>query len=214
MPLNEKEAAALERLEQERARRTAEKVQAGEAVRLPPLIVGAPESIDAVRTATLAALRAAGERRKILYDIDDECVEVIITGVPRAGREPDSYSPPNVPLTPTPSICEGRSAPRHPVSEPRDQGQPTAQKQIETPRAENPMRRVRTQVERPSRTNPGGAIAEGLYRVEGDTVEVTDMDGRLVGRAPIKTGDDPEVTARKILREKRASDFYAPIRYH
>jgi hypothetical protein len=66
----------------------------------------------------------------------------------------------------------------------------------------------------PQVPNPGGAIVEGLYRVEGDSVEVTDMDGRLLGRAPIKPGDDPEVTERRILREKRAaSGFYDPIPY-
>src|SRR5262249_61225927 len=48
MPLTEKEAAALTRLEQERERRINEKIESGAAVRLPLLIVaGAPASVDA-----------------------------------------------------------------------------------------------------------------------------------------------------------------------
>jgi hypothetical protein len=212
--LTDKEAAALERLEAEKERRISEKIEKGEAVRMPVLVVGTPEDIDTVRAATLAALRAAGEKREVVPSVGNE-IGVIITGVPRAGRD-NNYTPPNVSEPPTPSIFDRRSAPREPqapvVDDVTEKTPATHDAPVE--RAENPMRCVRTQVERPSDRNPGGAIVEGLYRVEGDMVEVTDMDGRLLGRAPIKPGDDPEVAARRILREKRAaSGFYDPIPY-
>jgi hypothetical protein len=205
MPLTEKEAAALERLEQERARRISEKIEKGEAVRMPVLIVGSRESIDAVRARTLAAMRAAGEKREVV-----SCDRVIITGVPRAGREPENYRPPiSSEPQPTPSIFDRRSpggAPPFAVSEP----QPTAPKQ-EPSGIE--WRRVHVTVERPSETNPGGAIVEGLYRVEEGMVKVADLQGKLLGTQPLKPGDDAEAAARKILREKKASAFYDPIQY-
>jgi hypothetical protein len=91
MVLTEKEAAALTRLEQERERRINEKIEKGEAVRMRTLIVGSPESIDAVRARTLAAMRAAGEKREVFSGEP----AVIITGVPRPGREPDNYTTPH-----------------------------------------------------------------------------------------------------------------------
>jgi hypothetical protein len=165
MPLTEKEAAALERLEAERARRISEKIEKGEAVRMPVLIVGARESIAAVRARTLAAMRAAGEKREI-FPADGR--DAIVTGVPRPGREPENYSPPISSEPPAPSICDRRSAPRDP--------QPTAPKQVAEPSGiEAEWRRVWTTVQLPSETNPGGVIAEGLYRVEDGMVKVTDL---------------------------------------
>jgi hypothetical protein len=210
MSLTEKEAAALERLEQERARRINEKIERGEAVRVPlPIIAGASESVDVVkaRKLKLEQLRRNGEAREVFFD-----EKVIITGVPRAGREPENYRPPiSSEPQPTPSIFDRRStgsAPPFAVSEP----QPTAPKQMAEPSGIE-WRRVWVTVERPSETNPGGAIAEGLYRVEEGMVKVADLQGRLLGTQPIKPGDDVEAAARKILREKKASAFYDPIQY-
>jgi hypothetical protein len=61
-------------------------------------------------------MRAAGEKREVVSCHDGQ-VQVIITGVPRPGREPDNYRPPISSEPPAPSICDRRSAP--PVSEPR-----------------------------------------------------------------------------------------------
>jgi hypothetical protein len=207
MPLTEKEAAALERLEAERARRISEKIEKGEAVRMPVLIVGARESIAAARARTLAAMRAAGETREVFSGA------VISTGVPRPGREPADYRPPISSEPPAPSVCDRRSAggaPPFAVSEP----QPTAPKQMAEPSGIE-WRRVWATVERPSEANPGGAIVEGLYRVEDGMVKVTDLQGHLLGTQPIRPGDDIEAAARKILREKsgKHSEFYAPIPY-
>jgi hypothetical protein len=200
MSLTEKEAAALERLEQERARRINEKIEKGEAVRMPVLIVGARESIAAARARTLAAMRAAGEKREVV-----SCDDPIITGVPRPGREPENYRRPISSEPPAPAICDRRSAPRDPR-------EPTAPKQMAEPSGIE-WRRVWATVERPSETNPGGAIVEGLYRVEDGMVRVTTLDGRPIGSAAFRPGDDVEAAARKILREKKASAFYDPIQY-
>ena len=191
----------MERLEAERARRISEKIEKGEAVRMPVLIVGSRESIDAVRARTLAAMRAAGEKREVV-SYDDGQKQVIITGVPRPGREPENYKPPvSSEPQPTPSIFDRRSAgsaPPFAVSEP----QSTAPKQMAEPSGIE-WRRVWATVERPSETNPGGAIVEGLYRVEDGMVRVTTLDGRPIGSAAFRHGDDVEASARKILREKR-----------
>ena len=76
--------AAIERLEQERERLIAEKIEKGLAVRASPLVVGSPDEIDAARAREIAALREAGETREIVFG--DGEIEVIITGVPRSAR--------------------------------------------------------------------------------------------------------------------------------
>lgn len=206
MSLTEKEAAALERLEQERARRISEKIEKGEAVRMPVLIVGARESIAAVKARTVAAMRAAGEKREVVC-----CDEVLVTGVPRPGREPENYSPPISSEPSAPSICDRRSAggtPPFAVSEPQTRA---PDRQIE--RAESPVvHHVRATVRLPTETDPG-AIVEGQYRIVNGNLEVADLEGRLLGTQPINPGDDAEAAARAILRKKRSSGFYAPIPY-
>jgi hypothetical protein len=81
----EKLAAALEQLETERQRRIEERVEKGEAVRVPPLsvVVGHPESVAAAIEAFKARLREGGEAREIIFDEP----AVLITGVPRHGRD-------------------------------------------------------------------------------------------------------------------------------
>jgi hypothetical protein len=76
------------------------------------------------------------------------------------------------------------------------------------------MHRVRVQIEQPSQANPGGAIVEASYSIDDDMLRVYDEDGRIMGSVQLKFGDNPVVAARRILREKRAPDFYRPIRYH
>jgi hypothetical protein len=211
MPLTEKEAAALERLEAEKNRRIEDKIQSGAAVRVPlPIVAGAPEFADAdkARKLKLEQLRRNGEAREVFFD------EVrIITGVPRAGRD-DGYVPPNVSEPPAPSIMSRRTAS---AVAPRDEKTPATHDATSDKRAEI-WRYVRATVERPSQTNPGGTIVEGQYAVINGTVEVmvkvTDLEGRLLGTQPVRPGDDVEAAARKVLREKRAaSGFYDRIDY-
>jgi hypothetical protein len=67
MPLTEKEAAALTRLEQERERRINDKIESGKAVRVPlVIVVGARASVDAdkARKHKLEQLRRDGKPAK------------------------------------------------------------------------------------------------------------------------------------------------------
>jgi len=115
-------SAALEQLEAEKRRRIDEKVEKGEVLCVPPIVVGLPDSIEAAKAAEVARLRKAGETREIvfgkpIYDADGREIDrlaAIITGVPRVGRDriPDSYlfSKPPAPLHPAGTGNEARVA--------------------------------------------------------------------------------------------------------
>jgi len=82
-------AAALEELEAERQRRIDAKVERNEAVRVRlNVVVGEPESAVAADGRAwerkLAEMKEAGDMRKPYRDEGDL---IIITGVPRAGRD-------------------------------------------------------------------------------------------------------------------------------
>jgi hypothetical protein len=188
------------------------------------VVVGAEESVDAAHKSAVARLRAAGEQREIVfpkYETDErgelrEAITAIITGVPRAGREPENYMPPPSVEPPAPSIMSRRTPP--PVSEPQPAARnaATTDKQItEAPPSgrEAQMHRIWTQTEQPSQANPGGSIIEGRYVVIAGMLEVWDMADRLLGHAPVSPGDNVEAIARRILREKTCADFYRPL-YH
>jgi hypothetical protein len=96
-PEKQKLAAALEQLEIEKQRRLDERVERGEVVRvmLDPVVVGHPDTaaaaIEQAKADKLAALRAAGEKREVIFaptlmEGETEPITAIVTGVPRAGR--------------------------------------------------------------------------------------------------------------------------------
>ena len=66
---------------------------------------------------------------------------------------------------------------------------------------------------RPASENDPGAIVEGAFTAAGGMVRVFDAEGNLLGASPFKPGDDLEAVARRLLREKRNTDFYDPIPY-
>jgi hypothetical protein len=80
---------AIERLEAEHKRRIDEKIERGEAIRVPALsvVVGVPDEADGaledMKARMLAADRQAGGKATEVYF---EEPAVLITGVPRAGR--------------------------------------------------------------------------------------------------------------------------------
>jgi len=83
---------ALEQAEAERRRRLNERIQKGEAIRLPPVIVAYPCRAEAEKQRRIAASRAAGETREVTFE--EEPTEyglvvpsVIVTGVPRPDRD-------------------------------------------------------------------------------------------------------------------------------
>jgi len=87
----QKFAAALEQLEEEKRRRIDEKIAKGDAVRVPPVVVGGTGCVGAEKARTQAELRAVGETREVIFgfkpDDGSEVIDVIVTGVPRAGRD-------------------------------------------------------------------------------------------------------------------------------
>jgi hypothetical protein len=89
---NPKLEATLEELEAERRRRMDEKIERGEAIRVPALsvVVGTPDEADDaledMRVRVLTADRNAGGKAHEVYF---EEPAVLITGVPRANRRPD-----------------------------------------------------------------------------------------------------------------------------
>jgi hypothetical protein len=221
-------AATIERLTAEKRRRIDEKVAKGEAISIPwrddqALVIGGPERVEAVvaeyKASELAKLRAAGETREII--IDEPLV--IVTGVPRAGRDDDycdddypariaSVSPAH-PAPPEDNTSSAR--PEDTLSEPpepvvRSESVRSAGESTSEPRY------VRAQVRRPDpEKDDPGEIKEGQYRVEGNLLRVQDMQGRSLGTATLRPGDDIEAAARKILREAhgRHGSFYDPIPY-
>ena len=84
-------AAAIAKLEAEKQSRIEEKIAKGEAVRVPPIVVGAPSSVNAEKARRRAELRAAGETREVIFGFKpadrSNVIEVIVTGVPRKGRD-------------------------------------------------------------------------------------------------------------------------------
>src|SRR5262249_40464222 len=85
---------ALEQAEAEKRRRLDEKIGRNEAVRVPVIVVGRPCRVAAEKARRIAALRAAGEKREVIFESEptedgSEPVSVVITGVPRANRDGD-----------------------------------------------------------------------------------------------------------------------------
>src|SRR5262245_10943462 len=97
-------AEALERLEQERERRIAAKVEAGQAI-VVKLCAPATQDIAARKAHKLAELRSAGERREVIFN-----TLVFNTGVPRAGRDDDAATD-NVPAAPNATKSDTARAP-------------------------------------------------------------------------------------------------------
>src|SRR5262245_17259618 len=198
-------AAARQELEAERDRRIQAKIDRGEAVRKSVrAVVGVPEPN---RVANHVPGRDE-QGRELYYDID-----VIITGVPRRGRDfPDSDSPSRTrnanKADENPRRPEGaalrlpeddplRAVPHAPVPEPV----------VSEPRS------IRVQIEQPTASNPGGTIAEGYERHTDRRVRVYDVRGELLGGADLRPGDDVEAVAKRLLREKHGASFWGRISY-
>jgi hypothetical protein len=73
--------ALIQELEIEAERRRQERIARGEVAHGPPIVVGHERSVARMQDQITAAMRAAGEKREIIFD------DVIITGVPRRWRD-------------------------------------------------------------------------------------------------------------------------------
>ena len=96
--------ATLARLEAEREQRLAERIEAGEVVRVPLYIVAGSEAearakVEGAKADKLAELRAAGETREVVFD-----VTTVATGVCRPGEatETEPWKPTAPPYLPGP----------------------------------------------------------------------------------------------------------------
>jgi hypothetical protein len=114
----------------------------------------------------------------------------------------------------------GAGEPRFPDRYAEDRAQQRARPPQEAPSmpAEPVVwHKIHVQIRSPDseRDMDGGAIAQGRFCVLGGELHVDDAAGRRLGTQVLRPGDNAEIAAKKILREKhdKHSEFYAPIRY-
>jgi hypothetical protein len=218
--------AAIERLEAEQRRRTDEKVERGEAVR-EPLVAGcggpedAADVLELAKTSRTAELRAAGEKREIIFDP----IEVMVTGVPRPGRD-DQYSErldrerakPEEVRQREKEAAAARVVDFHEGSkshEPEYKPPPLSKAPEEPPIEELEWRGVVVQVRGPipDRNFPG-EIAEARSAVLNNVLYVEDAQGRRLGVQELTAEEDAAATAREIARKKLGGEkFFGEIAY-
>jgi hypothetical protein len=203
--------AALERLEAERERRLAERIEAGEIVSVPLFIVAGSEPealarVEGAKADKLAELRAAGDQREVVFT-----VELVVTGVVRPGETADPASVPSAPAFSSPedvAIRPATTAARSPV--PPDEVEEEAQP--EPPLIET---YICVQIRQCQDDDDPGEICEGWFSVDAGQVTVTDAHGRHVGSRAMLEGEDARVVAKLLLREKKApeEEFNRPLSY-
>jgi hypothetical protein len=201
----EKLAAAIQQLEAERRRREDERIAAGTAIREPLLVVvppGAEETdklIEETKAARLAALRAQGDDREILF----EEPELLVTGVPRSddfGKWKYEHLRPLYP---------DRYADGTLLRKGDDGGVPKPPQP-----APSEWKSIRVQVAAPNENSGDpGRVIEAEYVAVGNQVRV-----RYDGKGYVETftlGDDPVAIARRLLRAKwdKHGAFFDDIRY-
>jgi hypothetical protein len=138
---------------------------------------------------------------------EDGCPEPrilqVITGVPRGDDvcpDPEPQHRPN----PLPDhIRREREDPA--TAEPPPPSPP--------PPPPSPPRVVRVQIEPPSEREPGGVLFEASYTVQ-DTgpgtgaLTVSDFQGRLIGKTDVRTADDADAAARRVVLREKGSPFW------
>jgi hypothetical protein len=198
--------ATLARLEAERERRLAEKVEAGAIVSIPLFIVAGSETeararVEEAKAEKLAELRAAGDQREVVFS-----VTMVVTGVLRRGEAADAGRSPTAPRPPLPSPPPPPRAPDEVVEEEavREEPQPPI---IES--------YVQVQVRQCHDDDDPGEIAEGWFSIDGKILTVTDARGKYVGSRAMLESEDARVVAKQLLRGKKApeEEFNRPLSY-
>ena len=206
--------AALEQAEAEKRRRINERIEKGEAIRLSLVVVGRPCRAEAEKQRRIAALRAAGENREIVFDeapteYGPAPIGVIVTGVPRRARDGESPCENctcSKPESAYPGAAARRELERKHEPAPAPMPRPTPELAIPTE-----WHLFRVQIRAGDGVDDPGQIIEGRYGVADDIVYVEDDQGRLVDRQRLRPGENAAAVAQKILREKwrgKSSDFY------
>jgi hypothetical protein len=185
--------AALERLEAERERRLAERIEAGQIVSVPLCVVAGSESearaqVEEAKASALAELRAAGDQREVVFD-----VVLVVTGVVKHGEAPETE--PWKPLAP-PFLPTRVSTVSSETVDLRDEV-------VKAEEAPPPIIEtyIAVQVGRCQEDDPG-QIAEGWFSVDNGQVIVTNATGKFVGSHTLLKGEDARVVAKRLLREK------------
>jgi hypothetical protein len=192
--------AAIEQLEAEKERRLNEKVAAGEIVHVELHVIGCrPEDthakVPAAKARKLAELRAAGEKREIIFDVIE-----VSTGVPR----PWDFPNPDVNI----SISSAPGPENPAVSEAVQSSSTVVPSQPET------YVRVETRHASDDGSDPG-AIEEGYFSVDDGVLILRDRErNHIIARRVLRGGQDPARLARDLLRETAVgSDFNRRIQY-
>ena len=185
--------AALERLEAERERRLAEKIEAGEIIEVPLWVVagsqaGACAQVEQAKADKLAELRAAGETREVVFE-----VTTVATGVCKHGEatETKPWKPTAPPFLPRPQRDEV-------VEVVEDEVREAPAPVIET--------YVQVQVRQCQDDDDPGQVAEGWYSIDGKVLTVADANGKYVGSRAMLEGEDARVVAKQLLREKKVPE--------
>jgi|SRR5215813_2824096 len=219
-----KKAAAIARLEAEEQRRIEEKIAAGAAVlQSPPVVVtGAPSGMQR-RDECRPYLRVGTDEsgRDVYHDNrpdenGERPISVIVTGVPRAGRDdddPELFARYLAAIKTAPSPSKPYRPYRYAEERARERARPPQEAPPMPTEPESEPRQIRTQIERPTEKTHG-VIIERTYTTAGNLMRVRDMDGRLFTER-FAPGDDLDALARRLLRErgKQHGSFYDPIRY-
>jgi hypothetical protein len=224
--IDKRAAELLARLEAEREQRIADKIEAGELLEVPLCIVGGSETsvraqVEAAKADKLKELRAADDRREVVFRVN-----TVVTGVVQHGEPRDPDRPPTAPGFASGEDTERRhhdvdaplksqdnsAGPRgarctsDAVLESRDNSDPPPPL-IETP--------ICVQVGRCRDDDDPGEVVEGYFSVDGSTVTVTDSKGREIGSRAMLEGEDARVVAKRLLREKapESEDFNRVLSY-
>jgi hypothetical protein len=171
-------SALRKEIEAERAARIEAKIAAGTAVRSPPVVVGIADP-----KRDYAAVYRDADGREVYPQ------GVVITGVPRQGRDDGLPVPTS---TPWPMAVEMKPVER--------KAPPLPQPAPELP-TEGPRHPVRWTARAPDeeKRDPGQVI-EASYSITGNVLRVYDETDRLLGTDRLQPGDVAAHAARRLLK--------------
>jgi hypothetical protein len=208
--------AARARIREERARRLAERIAAGEIISVPLFIVAGSEAevrkkVEQTTVDKLKELRDTGDQREVSFEIT-----MAVTGVLRPGEAAD---PASVPTAPSFALREDRlAAPPLPSRLPDLSNDMPVKRNEKEAVPEEPLIEayICVQTRQCRDDDDAGEVSEGWYSIDGKTVTVTNKSGGYVGSRKMAEGENPKTVARELLREKKVpegTDFNRRLDY-